>query len=553
MTPPDAGVATPPSDLLGEPSRAARTRADAPPTGALLWQALLLGISADTFLRDGPVGPGLAAWVAILSLATLSLTWRAGRRLPRETQAWLVTAILVAMLTAWRDTEALQVLDCFTVVGSLGMAAVSLRNTEHGLLARRLRDTIWAALVIVRTTAGGIAAPLLRRLAEAERDTGISGRATTVARAALIAGVLLFVFGSLLRSADPIFARLVALPALDVESLVSHVFLIGFFTWVAGGWARGALMSVPTASPAPDRMPVTLGALDVSVALGTMTAIFGAFVLTQLGWFFGGERFLHATTGLTAAEYARQGFFQMVWVVLLVVGLLLATRAALRPEPGLARRHTMLAIPVVLLLGAIIVSAATRMRLYVHYYGLTTDRLYTLIFMAWLTAVLVLLAATVLRDRGRLFVAGSVLSGAVALFSLHLVVPDRLVARVNIDRAASTSSDGRPDLDLRHLASLSGDAADLAVSAVLLAPTTLPGTAPHVAAHADRCGAASTLLDRWGPTSHAVERRERDGAWRRWNAGASHALRVVGASSSRIRQAVHESCSIARAARPRRG
>jgi hypothetical protein len=91
------------------------------------------------------------------------------------------------------------------------------------------------------------------------------------------------------------------------------------------------------------------------------------------------------------------------------------------------------------------------------------------------------------------------------------------------------------------------------VAAVLVSPTTLPGTKPHVAVHEDRCGAATVLLERWGPESNTVERRERDGAWRLWNAGESHALRVVGASSPRLRHAVHESCSIARAARPRRG
>ena len=183
----------------------------------------------------------------------------------------------------------------------------------------------------------------------------------------------------------------------------------------AGGRAAPS-SSRPSLRRAPDRFPVTLGALDLTTALGTLTVLFGAYVLTQLGWFFGGERFLRATTGLTAAQYARQGFFQMVWVVALVVPLLLATRAAARAGPALARRHTLLSLPIVALLGAIIVSAALRMRLYVHYYGLTTERLYTLVFMGWLALVLALLAATVLRGRGRAFVGGSVVS---ALLLLH--------------------------------------------------------------------------------------------------------------------------------------
>ena len=346
-------------------------------------------------------------------------------------------------------------------------------------------------------------------------------------------------FGSLLRSADPIFASLVALPKLDVETIVSHVFVMGFCAWIAGGWAYGALVESPTLSRAPERLPFTLRALDVTTALGTLTVLFGAFVLTQLGWFFGGERFLHATTGLTAAQYARQGFFQMAWVVALVVPLLLVTRAALAPEPTLARRHTLLSLPVVVLLGAIILSAALRMRLYVHYYGLTTDRLYTLVFMGWLAIVLVVFAATVLRGRGRLFAAGSVISAVALLIGLHVAVPDLVVARVNLARAASGA--GTTPLDLPYLASLSGDAVPLAVRATLAAPTAERRNDPFDADA--RCAASSRLLNKWGPASRLVERRQRLGAWRTWNAGEEQAVRAVGERSADLRRMRHATCT----------
>jgi hypothetical protein len=199
----------------------------------------------------------------------------------------------------------------------------------------------------------GIVPIALRELFTGQRNAGARERARTTLRLSLIVGGLLLVFGSLLRSADPIFASLVSLPELDVETIASHVILMGFCAWIAGGWAYGALAESPSLRRAPERFPVTLGALDLTTALGTLAVLFGAYVLTQLGWFFGGERFLRATTGLTAAQYARQGFFQMVWVVTLVVPLLLATRAVLAPDPALARRHTLMSLPIVALLGAI--------------------------------------------------------------------------------------------------------------------------------------------------------------------------------------------------------
>jgi len=524
------------------------TRPDAPAIRTLLWQAALLGLSADALLHDTLIGPALAIWVVVLALATLALTWSAGRRVPQETLAWFTVAIAVAALTAWRDSGALQFLDVLATITALGFAAVSLRDPALALLAPRLRDTLWAGFAIVLSAIRGILPLALRELFTTERRPGWEGRYRTAARLALISGTLLLVFGSLLRSADPIFERLVALPDFDVGLVVSHVIVAGFFAWTAGGWAYGALVESPTRWRAPDRFPLSLGAADLTAALGTLTALFGVYVLTQLGWFFGGEQFLRETTGLTAAEYARRGFFQMVVVVALVVPLLLATRSVLKQDDAaLARRHTLLSLPVVGLLGAIIVSAALRMRLYVHYYGLTNDRLYTLVFMGWLGIVLLLLTATVLRGRGRLFVAGSAISALALLGALHVVVPDLVVARVDIERATRAPRTVESALDIRHLASLSGEAAPLATASVL-AP--MPGTLINAAEwNEQRCDASSRLLEEWGPVSRTMQRRNRDGAWRWWNAGESEAVRVVGANAAELRRVRHESCAARWAAR----
>ena len=539
MTPAsDPALATRESEQPALAARGSLARHDAPPARALLWQATLLGVSGDALLRDGPFGPGLSIWVAVLALAALSLTWSGGRRVPREAVVWLGVAAAITACLAWRDADALRFLDVVAAAGALGLAAVALRDPALALAAPRLRDTLWAVRAIVFATARGIVPLALRELFAGDRGAGARGRARTTLRLALIVASLLFVFGSLLRGADPIFASLVSLPDLDVGTIVSHLFLIGFFAWIAGGWAYGALVESPASRRAPDRLPITLSALDLTTALGTLTVLFGAYVLTQLGWFFGGEKFLHATTGLTAAQYARRGFFQMVWVVALVVPLLLVTRAALAPEPALARRHTLLSLPVVGLLGAMILSAALRMRLYVQYYGLTAERLYTLVFMGWLAIVLALLAATVLRGRGRPFVAGSVVSALALLFGLHIAVPDVIVARVNLARAASPTA--TVPLDLPYLARLSGDAIPLAVRATLRAPAATQWDAIESDAH---CAAASRLLQQWGPASRTAERRRSVGAWRTWNAGEARALRAVGERSADLRRLRHATCS----------
>ncbi|PYP81396.1 MAG: hypothetical protein DMD35_01380 [Gemmatimonadetes bacterium] len=535
-TPADPGLATKDREHVPAATRSARTRPDHPPVQTLLWQAALLGLSGDALLRDGPPGPGLAIWVAVLSLAALSLVWSAGRRVSTEAVIWLAIAVLLASCLAWRDAGALRFLDLVATMGALGLAGIALRDPAQAITAPRLRDTLWAGLAIVLATARGIVPLALRELFSGDRRAGAIGRARTTLRLTLIVTALLLVFGSLLRSADPIFASLVSLPDLDVATIVSHVFLIGFCAWIAGGWAYGALVESPTLRRAPDRFPIALGMLDLTAALVTLTVLFAAYVLTQLGWFFGGERFLHATTGLTAAQYARQGFFQMVWVVALVVPLLLATRASLAPEPALARRHTVLSLPIVGLLAAMIASAALRMRLYVQYYGLTTERLYALVFMGWLAIVLALLAATVLRGRGRPFVAGSVVAGLTLLIGLHVAVPDLIVARLNIARVDTATY----HLDLPYLASLSGDAVPLAVRATLAPPSERERRDPFDADA--RCAAASLLLREWGPASRTLARRQELGAWRSWNSGEARALTAVGERSAELRRLRHATC-----------
>jgi hypothetical protein len=520
----------------------------APMARAILLHALLVGVAADLLLREGFTGLGFPLWLAVLALSLVSLVWRDGRRVPHETGAWLGLAVLWGGAMAWRGSASLQFFDLVAALFALGMAAISLADPAAALLARRMRDTVWAGIRVIRSVAFGAVPLALRDVALPVARRELTGGVRPAVRAALIALPLILVFGALLRGADPLFANLVALPAIDFDDVASHVLILGFFAWITAGWARGALLAGPPGPRLPEQLPFGLSTLDVTVALGALNALFAAFVATQLGWFFGGERFLQAQTGLTAAQYARQGFFQMVWVVLLVVPVLLGTRAALRPGRALERRHTALALPLIALLGVMIVSAVLRMRLYVRYYGLTLDRFYPLVFMGWLTIVLAWLAFTVLRGRGRPFAAGAVASGLGILLLLNMLVPDAIVARVNVARAAARPSGDTGALDLTHLASLGAEATPLAVAAVLSAPPSDvvldANTSPELA----RCSAASRLLTRWGPGSRARDPRAED--WRRWNRGEAMATRIVAANAAALRVVQHDACGRVRAATP---
>lgn len=504
----------------------------------ILAYSLLLGIAGDLLLRDVPAGVAFPLWTALVVLVTTSLIWRTRREVSVEAAGWLLTALLFSAGLAWRDSGTLHALNVLATLGALGMAAIAVSDARAGLFAAQLRDTVWAAAALARSVLIGFAPLAIGQLFGPEVRGRWAGRVRPTLRAMLIAGAVIVVFGSLLRDADPIFASFVALPGLDLALVGSHLFVVGIFTWVVSGWTRGALVVHLGKTRAPSSLPVGFSLLDVTAALGTLVLLFATYVVAQLGWFFGGEQFLQARTGLTAAEYARRGFFEMVWVAALVIPLLVGTRAALKPGRALERRHTALALPLIVLLGVMIVSAMTRMRLYVHLFGLTTDRVYPIVFMGWLMLVLVWLAFTVLRGRGATFVAGAVISGALTLLALNVVAPDAMVAQFNVERAAHRTGDKQAALDLRYLARLSGDAAGVATRATLASP----GSAPNAESDQQRCSASKTLLRRWGPASKTAARQRLAASWRFWNAAEASAVRVVGEHSAALLRVQHATC-----------
>src|SRR6185503_9400547 len=320
---------------------------------------------------------------------------------------------------------------------------------------------------------------------------------------------------------------------------------------------RGSLLDAKPRQPVSPGFPVTLGSLEITVALGALAALFTLFVAVQIGWLFGGESLVRSTTGLGYAQYARRGFFELVWVSLLVLPVLLGSRAAIAPGDETAiRRHRQLAIPLLVLLGAIMLSALGRMQLYVSYYGLTTDRLFATVFMLWLAVVFAWFGVTVLRGRARDFAAGMAITGFVTLGALNVANPDALIARVNVGRAttavtrveradADTVSTGnqtvvtwRSPIDYSYLTrSLGGDAAGVVVRALLSAPVSPandPARSPEVKA---RCEAVRELLQRWGNQNGENARAQRaEHDWRRWSFGAAKAREVVRANERGLRE-----------------
>ena len=108
---------------------------------------------------------------------------------------------------------------------------------------------------------------------------------------------------------------------------------------------------------------------------------------------------------------------------------------------------------MVALLFVVVVSALQRMYLYTSEFGLTELRLYTTVFMFWISAVLVWFVLTVLRSHRDRFAFGALVAGFAAIVSINVMNPDALIANTNIDRMQQGKR-----FDPYYLTTLSADA-----------------------------------------------------------------------------------------------
>jgi hypothetical protein len=424
---------------------------------AILAAAVALGLVADTLARLVPARLDTALGLGAMALALVALAQSGAVTLPGSLAQLGVPLALLGVAMIWRDSPTLFALNLFGVLTVTALASPRLRAV--GCRRAGLGDYAVGAAELAGSAAAGAPALVLSdiewaTLPVAGRARRARGTAIGLAAAVPVAAV----FGGLLIKADPVFGRLVT-RSIDLElgPLLAHVPAIVLWTWLAAGVLRAVCRpdaAVPGAPVSVARRGGTLGLGEVGTVLVVVDLLFLAFVAVQFRYLFGGADLVRGLTGLSYAEYARRGFFELVTVAALSLPLLLLADWWLdQRDPSRVRRFRLLAGLMLLLLDVMLASALFRMRLYTAEYGLTELRFYTTAFMGWLVLVFGWFVATVMRGRRERFGAGALLAGWLALVALNLANPDAIIAVVNLDRAAR----GRP-LDVAYAAELSADA-----------------------------------------------------------------------------------------------
>jgi hypothetical protein len=380
---------------------------------------LMTGLGALVVALRARTEP-LSRWQATAAGASIALLGVAAVR----SAPWLVALCVIGSL----------LLGALAVVGARTWTGIALGAVSGGLALRRTLR--WVSPTVARLPVRGVR----------------SSRAWLVV---LVTLGLVSLFGALFAAADPAYAAVLddVAAALDVPNVVPRLLLLAVVTaaTLVGAFLAHQPPSTDALAPGPGR-PVRRW--EWTIPLTVLDLLFLSFVLVQLTVLFGSRDHVLRTEGLTYAEYARHGFWELLVVTALtLVVIAFAVRTAPRSTSSDQVVVRVLLAALCLLALVVVASAVHRMSLYEQEYGFTRLRLLVnAVELALGAAFLLVLAAGARLDGSWLPRAGAVL-GAATLLALAVVNPDAYIAEHNVSRYERTQR-----IDLSYLASLSPDA-----------------------------------------------------------------------------------------------
>ena len=275
---------------------------------------------------------------------------------------------------------------------------------------------------------------------------------------------ILIVAIMLLSSADQVFSFLVStlFSSISISEVVSHSLIIVSVTVLTYSfiWSLGKHRSVHQPNC---EEPKKFDVIIVISGLSAVTVVYLMFSIIQFSYLFGNIS-NQLPDGLTFAEYARKGFFELVVVALinicLVVGTINFTSIS---DVRLSKILKILNSVLILSTFVILLSAHYRMSLYEESYGYTYLRVFTHYFMAVVFTILIATLGKVWINSinlGKCYIT----IGIIAYLLINYINVDVIIASKNLERYYRTQM-----IDVDYMAGLSFDTVPYLV-ALLHAP-----------------------------------------------------------------------------------
>ncbi|MBN1122097.1 MAG: DUF4173 domain-containing protein [Anaerolineae bacterium] len=440
----------------------------------------VIGLLSDLLLYGNPLGISVPIIIVLILIGLFVLAAVEGTKVLLG-NLWLILPLLfMAAMSAVRAAPLLRFLN---ISGSL-LLMLLLANSLSTRPLVKLNIGGYVEAVIE----SGIMSPLLSvvLIERGVNDIRQRGKLSKKVVRSVLIGLLialpfLCIFTILFSSADLIFGGYVdrLFTNLHIGDFIGHTLLTIVFSLLAMGGLAYALARGPDSKRLFSRKPdpaddneeknvetlieeenakeidkrIGLGMIESSVVLFSVDILFLLFVIIQFAALFGGEAFLRRQ-GLTYSEYARRGFFELLAVAIITLGLILLLDHFTRRETKSQRTIFLAGSGLMILMTIIILASAfERMQLYEVAYGFTRLRVYPHIFMVWLAILMAYFLVFLFLDKSYLFATGALVMSLGFVITLDILNPDAFIVRQNIARYEH----GEP-LDVDYLGSLSEDA-----------------------------------------------------------------------------------------------
>ncbi len=461
----------------------------------ILALSAVLGVLANWLVKLDDWRAGFVLWV-LLTLGVAFVVEDASDSEPvarRDRRTLYASAAMLALLLVLRDATSLYAVNflAFLVV----LFLVAWRASGRPLAQLEPRDALVGVASSITAAVAGAPTLALRdadpKPIDAHRRRSYRG----FGWGSLIAAPVLLVVTGLLASADPLFAGFLEHTGEVLElSMIGDLAFIAAASWVTAGALRGSLVPVGITGTM-FRRELNMPFSSALPLLGGLALLLSAWIGLQVRMLFGGAEYVAATAGVTVANYARDGFFELIVIAGIVLAALLVADDVIDRHSETDRRaYRIFGQVLVFLVGAVLVSAVSRLALYLRFYGLTDDRVFALAVLVWVAVILAWLAMTVLRGQRARFAPGVLVLSACWLLAFNAVNPERRVVETNLRRAEQGM-----DFDVAYHAKLSGDA----LPALLRGAGRLP---PEVASNL-----RAAIEQEW------TKRAERRPDWRLWS------------------------------------
>lgn len=412
--------------------------------------SLVFGIAMAFCFYEAGIGINLLAFIIIIIGLLILVMKKLSLAISKRTWFYYGASVLLGLSSMLTSSGALHFLN---IIGMMLLLDLSLLNQFGEDETIDFLKHLGRMLSLPFRTLASIGMPFSDTLSNAKTTKLIkSNKVKNILIGTFLAIPLLLIIVALLSSADIIFGQITAnitkfifSPNIISVTLIIIIGFIGCYSIICGGtktYSKGNGKSGEKEDPV---IPITTMTL--------ITAVYLLFCTIQIMYLFNNGLSV-LPKEFTFSQYARRGFFELLLVTVINIGLIVICSSLFKEHKVLKVILTIMTICTYIM----ILSAAYRMLLYTRAYHLTFFRVLVLLFLIIDFFVLAGVIISVYNNKFPLFNYG-VLITAIFYIGFSLSKPDRFIAYYNFNHMENVDK-----MDMNFLTNeLSYDAAPIII------------------------------------------------------------------------------------------